>query len=181
VAKIKKIRIWFAECPQKTLGKDLLCWVPDIWHSTKNLLCRVPAFGPRQRLTAVSCRRALMALCRAPSLSSVSIYRVFLCAECPALGKQSLYRAQDFAECGSRQRRLCRVPEKKHSAKRLALGKDPDSGSERRTGLLTCELWSNRFQSFFQNNREKVVTCDSSKATSQRHTGDLTDFKVFWK
>jgi hypothetical protein len=47
-----------------------------------------------------------------------SICRVFLCAECPALGKQALYRAQDFAECP------------KHSAKSLALGKGPDSGSD---------------------------------------------------
>jgi hypothetical protein len=54
-----------------TLGKDTLCWVPYIWHSAKNLLCRVPAFGPRQRLTVVSYRRPLTALCRAPSLSSV--------------------------------------------------------------------------------------------------------------
>jgi hypothetical protein len=30
-------------------------------------------------------------------------------------------------ECGSRQRFLCRVPDKKHSAKLLALGKGPDS------------------------------------------------------
>jgi hypothetical protein len=26
----KKIKICFAECPQKTLGKDTLCRVPDI-------------------------------------------------------------------------------------------------------------------------------------------------------
>jgi hypothetical protein len=30
VAKIKKIKICFVECPQKTLGKDPLCRVPDI-------------------------------------------------------------------------------------------------------------------------------------------------------
>jgi hypothetical protein len=34
-----------------------------------------------------------------------------------------------IAECGSRQSLHCRVPDKKHSAKRLALGKDPDSSS----------------------------------------------------
>jgi hypothetical protein len=50
-------------------------------------------------------------------------------AECPALGKQSIYRAQDSAEGGTRQSRLCRVPDKKHSAKPPALGKGPDSGS----------------------------------------------------
>jgi hypothetical protein len=32
--------------------------------------------------------------------------------------------------CGTRQRALCRVPEIKHSAKNMALGKEPNSGSE---------------------------------------------------
>jgi hypothetical protein len=50
-------------------------------------------------------------------------------AECPVLGKQALYRVQGFAECGSRQSLLCRVPDKKHSAKTPALGKGPYSGS----------------------------------------------------
>jgi hypothetical protein len=45
--KIKKIKIYFAECLEMTLGKDL-------WHSAKNPLYRVPAVGSRQRLTAVS-------------------------------------------------------------------------------------------------------------------------------
>jgi hypothetical protein len=40
------------------------------------------------------------------------------------------YRDRDFAECGSRQRLLCRVPKKKHSAKSLALDKGPDSDSD---------------------------------------------------
>jgi hypothetical protein len=31
--------------------------------------------------------------------------------------------------CGTRQRALCRVPEIKHSAKNMALGKEPNSGS----------------------------------------------------
>jgi hypothetical protein len=44
------------------------------------------------------------------------------CAECPTLGKLALYRAQDFAECGTRQSLLCRVPDKKRSA----LGKGAD-------------------------------------------------------
>jgi hypothetical protein len=58
-----------------------------------------------------------------------SFCRVLGCAECPTLGKQALYRAQDFAECGARQSLLCRVPDKKHSAKPPALGKEPNSGS----------------------------------------------------
>jgi hypothetical protein len=130
----KKIKIWFVECPQKTLGKDPLCQVPYIWHLAKNLLCRVPTFDPRQRLTAVRFRRprrpfAERHLCWVFASRQSSICRVFLCAECPALGKQAIYRAQDFAECNSRQSLLCRVLDKKHSAKRLALGKGPDSGS----------------------------------------------------
>jgi hypothetical protein len=51
------------------------------------------------------------------------------CAECPTLGKLALYRAQDVAECGTRQSLLCRVPDKKHSAKPPALGKGANSGS----------------------------------------------------
>jgi hypothetical protein len=38
--------------------KRVLCRVPNIWHSAKNPLCRVPTLGPRQRLTAVSFRTA---------------------------------------------------------------------------------------------------------------------------
>jgi hypothetical protein len=52
------------------------------------------------------------------------------CAECPTLGKSARYREPDFAECGSRQSLLCRVPDKRHSAKSPTLGKVPDSGSD---------------------------------------------------
>ena len=63
-------------------------------------------------------------------------------AECQkkiTLGKEALCRVLKkhsanslFAECqkNTRQRRLCRVPEKQHSANHLALGKEPVSGSE---------------------------------------------------
>jgi hypothetical protein len=54
---------------------------------------------------------------------------VYFCVESPALGKRGRYREQDFAECGTWQRLFCRVLDKKHSTKRLALGKEPDSGS----------------------------------------------------
>jgi hypothetical protein len=57
---------------------------------------------------------------------------VSACAESPALGKCGRYREQDFAERGTR--RLSRVPDKKHSAKRLTLGKEPDSGSDTLSG-----------------------------------------------
>jgi hypothetical protein len=89
--------------------------------------------GPWQRLTAVSSRWPLTTLCQAPPSSSVrhsakaSLPSVFLC---PTLDKWARYREQDFAECGARQRLLCRVPDKKHLAKRRALGKGSDSGSD---------------------------------------------------
>jgi hypothetical protein len=47
----KKYKNMFYRVSKKTLGKDLLCRVADIWHSAKSPLCRVPTFGPRQRLT----------------------------------------------------------------------------------------------------------------------------------
>jgi hypothetical protein len=57
---------------------------------------------------------------------------IYFCAESPALGKRVYYRELDFAEYGTRQSILCRIPDKKHSAKRRALGKATDSGSEER-------------------------------------------------
>jgi hypothetical protein len=36
----------------------------------------------------------------------------------------------DFTECGTRQSLLCRVPDKRHSAKKPTLGKASDSGSD---------------------------------------------------
>jgi hypothetical protein len=67
--------------------------------------------------------------------------RVLSSAECSALGKESLCREPDFTECGSRQSLLCRVPDKRHSAKNPTLGKDSDSGS---AYLFTeCDLQNN--------------------------------------
>ena len=72
-----------------------LCRVPTVWHSAKNHLCRVPAAGSRQRLTAVSFGTAVDGpLPRAPF------------AECQTLGKPF------FAECR-------RVPSVQHSVKSL--------------------------------------------------------------
>jgi hypothetical protein len=65
--------------------------------------------------------------------------RVLSSAECPALGKGALCREPDFTECGSRQSLLCRVPDKRHSAKNPTLGKDSDSGSERIQDPKTLE------------------------------------------
>jgi hypothetical protein len=95
-----------------------LCRVPNSGHSAKKTLCREPTVGSRQRLTAVSFGTAA----DGPLPSA-------LFAECPALGKEALCREPNFTEFGSRQSRLCRVPDKRHSAKRPTLGKASDSGS----------------------------------------------------
>jgi hypothetical protein len=85
---------------QKRKNKNILCRVSRNntrqsflyqvsagWHSAKNPLCRVPTLGPRQRLTVVSFRRLLTAICRTPPSPSVrhsaktSLSSVFLCRE----------------------------------------------------------------------------------------------------
>jgi hypothetical protein len=104
----------------------VLCRVPTSWHSAKKTLCRVPTHGSRQRLTAVSSRtaaEALTALCRVFNTRETCLCRVGSYAECPALGKETRCREPNFIECGSRQSLLCRVPDKRHSAKRSTLGK----------------------------------------------------------
>jgi hypothetical protein len=46
---------------------------------------------------------------------------------------------------GTRQRALCRVPEIKHSAKNMALGKEPNSGSAGPLESASVELgWRGR-------------------------------------
>jgi hypothetical protein len=90
--------------------QSMLCQVPTMWHSAKKPLCRVPAVGSRQRLTAVSFGTAADGpLPRAPFV------------ECLTLGKLV------FAECSP-------VPSVQHSVQGLfaeslslpsaALGKD---------------------------------------------------------
>jgi hypothetical protein len=96
--------------------QSVLCRVPNIWHSAKRTLRRVPNLGSRQRLTAVSFRTATDG-----PLPSATF------AECFTLGKHV------FAECGP-------VPSIQHSVKRLvaesltlpsarqkALGKEADT------------------------------------------------------
>jgi hypothetical protein len=98
----------------------------------QSVLCRVPTLASRQRLTAVSFRTATdgplpsatFAECRQTCLCRVGSY-----VECPALGKEARCREPNFTECGSQQSLLCRVPDKRHSAKRPTLGKASDSGS----------------------------------------------------
>jgi hypothetical protein len=83
-----------------------------VWHYAETLgkEASLPSANSRrsEKIMTVSYRRLLMALCREP-----------LFAECLALGKDFLPSVY-----------LCRVPDKKHSAKCRALGKEPDSGSE---------------------------------------------------
>jgi hypothetical protein len=61
-------------------------------------------------------------------LPSIASRRVSGYVECATLGKGGRYGESSFTECGTRQRMLCRVPDKRHSTKRRALGKEPDSG-----------------------------------------------------
>ena len=59
-----------------------LCRVPTVWHSAKNHLCRVPAAGSRQRLTAVSFGTAVDGpLPRAPFAECLTLGKP-VCAEC---------------------------------------------------------------------------------------------------
>jgi hypothetical protein len=91
------------------------------------------ALGKDWRPSALG--RPLTVLCREPPLPSVwhsanlTLPRA-PCAECSALGKGALCRAPNFTECGTRQSLLCRVPDKRHSAKNTTLGKACDSGSD---------------------------------------------------
>jgi hypothetical protein len=91
---------------EKTLGKELFaeCCICD---TRQRALCRVSKKDTRQRNSL-------------PSVKNKT------------LGKELLRRVFSFTEGflrGTRQRALCRVPEIKHSAKNLALGKEPNSGS----------------------------------------------------
>ena len=93
---------------EKTLGKELFaeCCICD---TRQRALCRVSKKDTRQRNSL-------------PSVKNKT------------LGKELLRRVFSFTEGflrGTRQRALCRVPEIKHSAKNMALGKEPNSGNVR--------------------------------------------------
>jgi hypothetical protein len=119
----KKIKIYFVECLRKALG------------------CQT--WGTRQRRFFAECQYSALGKCNGCQLGPLlrvalrrvsrtrqrNLYRVYSFAESHALGKRLRYREQDFAEYGTRQRLLCRAPDKKHSTKRRALGKGPDSGN----------------------------------------------------
>jgi hypothetical protein len=59
-----------------------------------------------------------IAIRRAFDTRQRGVCRVSIYAECPTLDKRGRYLECDFAECGTRQIVLCRVPDKKHSTKR---------------------------------------------------------------
>jgi hypothetical protein len=105
------------------LGKEDSLPSANRWLSTKTDGRQL--WDGRWRLFAES------PLCRVFDNRQMCLYRVWTCAECPALGKEALCREPNVTEGGSRQSRLCRVPDKRHSAKRPTLDKASDSGSER--------------------------------------------------
>jgi hypothetical protein len=91
---------------EKTLGKELFveCCICD---TRQRALCLVSKKDTRQRNSL-------------PSVKNKT------------LGKELLRRVFSFTEGflrGTRQRALCRVPEIKHSAKNITLGKELNSGS----------------------------------------------------
>jgi hypothetical protein len=118
---------------QNLKNKNMLCRVSKE-DTRQRVLCRVPTIGPRQRLTTVSFRTAAD-----DPLSSATV------VECLTLGKEifaesspvpsvlhsvnQLVTESRSLPSGSRQSRLCRVPDKRHSAKLPAFGKACNSGS----------------------------------------------------
>jgi hypothetical protein len=112
----------------------------------------VPAAGSRQRLTAVSFGTASDGpLPRAPFAECLALGKLVF-AECPALGKEPRCREYSFTECGTRQSLLCRVPDKRHSAKISTLGKALDSGSEG---------WDETASGTVLGNKQEHATVDS--------------------
>jgi CDGSH-type Zn-finger protein len=114
--------------------QSLLCRVPSIWHSANKPFCRVPVFGSRQRLTAVSFRTDADG--PLPSAFFISLPSVVLCRVCPALGKEARYRESNFAgfaECPKKSTRQ----RGRHSAKPripvVKLAKGP-------TGAFFCRV-----------------------------------------
>jgi hypothetical protein len=102
----KKNKNIFCRVSREDTRQSVLCRVPNIWHSAKKTLCRVPTLSSRQRLTVVSFRTAADGPLPSATLESR--------AECPALGKEARCQEPNFTECGS-------------SARQKALGKEADT------------------------------------------------------
>jgi hypothetical protein len=140
--KEKKFKIYFAECPKKTLGKACSAGVSRL---TLGKEASLPSVNSRcsAKITTVSYRRLLTVICRASLFDECLALGkdLYLCTESPALGKRARYREQDFAECSTRQRRLCRVPDKKHSAKRrisVVSGRHDDNNPSDKGSQWSC-------------------------------------------
>jgi hypothetical protein len=124
----------FAEClPFGTRQRSSLPSV-NRWLSTKT--------DGRQLLDGRWRPFAESPLCRVFDTRQRSLCRVGPGAECPALGKEALCREPNFTEGGARQSCLCRVSDKRHSAKRPTLGKASDSGSD---SFSSPSLWQKNF------------------------------------
>ena len=124
---VEKFFIWIHLGPQKLL------WKNDLPRAKKNAhgkmpLCRVPEKGTRQRRILPSTEKwhsvkYIFAECWKKNTRQSHLCRVFFFLPSVfylALGKD----------------RLCRVPDKIHSAKPPALGKVPVSGSEKKESTM---------------------------------------------
>jgi hypothetical protein len=113
-------------------------------------------------------------VCRVCDTRQTCLCRVLLYAECSALGKGVLCREPNFTECGTRQSRLCRVPDKRHSAKNTTLGKASDSGSEY---LFWCQT---RTQVRFQLNTNMLGTHKSCDAKRGNTNSGIVMENIYW-
>jgi hypothetical protein len=99
--------------------------------------------------------------------------RVPTCAECLALGKGALCREPNFTECDTRQSRLCRVPDKRHSAKNTTLGKASDSGSA--TSARLCSVLPTYTQGRTRANKQDRYSPYARAATPSRASAGPID------
>jgi hypothetical protein len=114
VAKIKKIKKYFAECQKKALGKE----------SSLPSVCLRPSakVNGRHLWTAADDSLPSVVFAEGSALGKV----VF--AECYYVPSVLHSVNEIVTECGTLPSAAL-VPDKKHSAKGLTLGKGPDSGS----------------------------------------------------
>jgi hypothetical protein len=98
-------------------------------------------------------------------------------AECTTLGKPALYRAQNFAEGSTRQSLLCRVPDKKHSAKAripvvYVLGRTIHARAE-------CLLFSKNFKTRLLGGTlsKRRVLDDAPGSTGHPERGDVESLR----
>jgi hypothetical protein len=100
----------FAECPGRHSAKELPLPSVCLTALGKESARGVPMSGTLSNVRATTLGKEHIPmlrswffverhLCRVFAARQSSLCRVFLCAECPTLGKQALYWAQGFAEC----------------------------------------------------------------------------------